>query len=504
MHNFFNAFICLLLGMILSFSQSPYDYWFLIFPVFSGLYLIYTKFDSKKWVFISSFLFGIGYFVAGLNWIGNALLVEGNEYKWVWPLAVIALPTALSLFTALSVTVAHIVSAKKTAIGFVVFCSCLALSEFIRGYVFTGFPWNLYGYTWLGLFPVAQISALVGPYGLTYFTIIWGAVFGYLFLNKRKALAVVIPVLLSFFLAYGFGQVRLLNKNNLDVLDTKVGVVQPNIEQATKWKPEELAKNFQTHVDLSKGLDGRQKIIYVWPETAIPPSILNSIAAKEQFQTFLKSDNSILISGALSALPNTQTRRIEYFNAVFSFDGKNAPVKLYDKSHLVPFGEYIPFQKYIPLSPVVSFTGFQRGDGPETIDLSDFPSFSPQVCYEIIFPNRAINKFSERPEFILVVTNDAWYGDSAGPRQHFASARFRAIEQGISVVRSANTGISGVIDPYGRIVNMLDINQRGIIDVYIPQAIENKTLYSFLGDIIFFFSAIFGVLFGFFYRKIDF
>jgi len=493
-------FLCLLMGVVLSYSQAPHHYWFLIIPVFSIFYYLYTTFDSKRAVFFASFLFGIGYFVSGLHWIGNALLVEGNEFKWVWPLAVIALPTLLSLFTALSVTVSHFVAHKKTWVGFLVFCAALSLSEFIRGYIFTGFPWNLYGYTWLGLMPIAQSVSVIGPFGLTFLTIIWGASLGHLYLHKKKTVPLFIIVILSFFLTFTCGYYRITNTNIEYFVDVQMHIVQPNIEQASKWKPTELARNFERHLALSQVATNKKTVI-VWPETAIPPSLISSITVKERFKSLLSGDR-ILLSGALAVMPDKESKKLNYHNGLFLFNGVDEPQNLYSKSHLVPFGEYIPFQEYIPLNPVVSFTGFQKGNGPTTLDLEGFPNPSPQVCYEIIFSNRAVNKEQPRPDYILAVTNDAWYGDSAGPRQHFAIAQFRAIEQGLSVVRSANTGISGLITPLGTIEKNIALQSGGFISAELPKPLNKNTFYSKFGDILFFFTVFFIFLFGCFHRKI--
>ncbi len=484
--NIYNYVLCAILGVVLTFTQAPYEYWFLIFPVFSGLYYLYCQFETKKSVFFGVFLFAFAYFVSGLHWIGNALLVEGNEFKYIWPLAVIALPCLLSLFTASSLLFAHILTAKKTVLGFLAFCTFLALSEFVRGHIFTGFPWNLYGYTWLGLMPVAQISSAIGPYGITFLTILWGGVFGYIFLHRQKSVLLPLFVIISFLATFAYGQIRLSNDADKNIDDVFIRIVQPNIPQETKWDPDALVQNFEKHINLSKDIPTDKKTMIIWPETAIPPTIISSLTAKKEFQSILNK-NTILLTGGLEVLPATATRTLEYHNAILKFDGENEPEKIYSKSHLVPFGEYIPFQRFIPLKPVVSFTGFKRGDGPTTIRFDGYPSFSPQICYEIIFPGRMVDSEEGRLDFILTVTNDAWYGDSAGPRQHFASARFRAIEQGIPVLRSANTGISGIIDPYGNVINYLPLMQTGVIDGLIPQSLGKPTLFGLFGNVFFLF-----------------
>ncbi|MEM8833209.1 MAG: apolipoprotein N-acyltransferase [Pseudomonadota bacterium] len=488
--------MALVLGVVLSYSQAPYHSWFLTFISFGGFYFLFETLEKKREVFLLSFIFSIGYFVAGLNWIGNALLVEGNEYRWVWPIAVIALPCLLSLFPALFLSVARYLSKAKTMESFLLFCVLLSLAEFTRSFIFTGFPWNLYGYTWLGLFPIAQSVSLIGPFGLTFLTIFWGAVFGFVSIHCQKSIPVFTIALATFLMTYGYGFYRLdsaiVNGNE----DIAVTVVQPNIPQAEKWDPDKLVANFEKHMELSSQQSNVKKEIIIWPETAIPPALINAPSVKQRLQSIL-NEHRILLSGGLAITQDPKTQKREYHNAVFQFDGRSTPERLYNKSHLVPFGEYIPFQQFIPLTPVVNFTGFQKGNGATTIDLAGWPSFSPQICYEIIFPNRMVAKDAERPDFILTVTNDAWYGGSPGPRQHFAQARFRAIEQAIPVIRSANTGISGIIDPYGRVVEKLSLLESGFIQQNLPKSLSNRTLYSSVSNWLYliFCGSVFAILF---------
>jgi apolipoprotein N-acyltransferase len=178
--------------------------------------------------------------------------------------------------------------------------------------------------------------------------------------------------------------------------------------------------------------------------------------------------DTLLLTGVLAANSKENQNRIQYYNGLMSWKPNTAPKRVYDKSHLVPFGEYIPFQRFIPLRPVVAFSGFEKGNGPETIKIDDFPSFTPKICYEIIFPRQMIARNQPRPDYILTVTNDAWYGDSPGPYQHFTQARFRAIENKLPVIRSANTGISGIIDPYGRVVQQTNLMEEAVVSSELP------------------------------------
>lgn len=475
-------------GVGLSFTQSPYDLWPLIFIYFGGFYILYSFAKTKLAAFLIGFCFAIGYFIAGLNWIGNALLVEGNEYRWVWPLAVIALPTLLSLFTALYVTIAHILFDKRSWAGFLGFCALLTVSEWVRGYAFSGFPWNLYGYGITSFYTIDQSLSLIGPYGLTLLTVIWGCGGGFLLLQSPRSSKLIVLLFVLISLAglsfYGSNRLNDITESKF-VADVNLHIVQPNIEQAAKWQPEKLSENFDRLVELST-LDhaSETKNIVIWPETALPPIFLKNSAIDQRLYYTL-GENSILLSGGLDVDVDTDTGIHQYHNSLMLWRDSLPSQRLYSKSHLVPFGEYIPFQKYIPLPTVTNFSGFQKGGGTQTISLEGFPSFSPLICYEIIFPNKAVDQHSgARPDFILAITNDGWYGDSNGPYQHFSQARFRAIEQGIPVVRSANTGISGVIDSYGRVVEKTRLLESDAVSIGLPTKLPT-TVYGKFGDLIF-------------------
>jgi apolipoprotein N-acyltransferase len=488
-----------LFGAGLSFIQAPYNFWFLIFPCFGFFYFLYAQAQTKRQVFLYGFVFAFGYFTLSLYWIGNALLVEGNNYRWVWPLAVVALPALLSLFTALYLTIAHIVFSKNTWNGFLGTCALLGISEWVRGHAFTGFPWNLYGYSWIDVLPIAQSVSLIGPYGLTLFTIIWGASIGFSLSEascKNKKIILTLSIF-SFIGFYVLGDQRLSNSSE-DVHDNiSIHIVQPNINQADKWKADELVLNFEKHLQLSILEKNNKKNIIIWPETSLAPSFINNATVNQRIYSII-GVNDVLLAGGLNISRQLDSAAPEYNNALMLWSPKERAKQLYTKSHLVPFGEYIPFQKYIPIPTITSFSGFKKGMGAETIQIDDLPSFSPLICYEIIFPHEVLNKKNDRPDYILTITNDGWYGDSAGPYQHFSQARFRAIEQGLPVVRAANTGISGIIDPYGHVTRKTKLLESSSITSPLPRGLKKATGYSAYQDLLFF--IIFALFFGIGFR----
>lgn len=481
----FFAIACVFAGWVSAFAMSPVSFWPCLFIGLSSLYWLYSKTNGAGQAFASGFFFAIGYFVTGLWWIGNALLVEGNEFRWVWPISVIGLPTLLGLFTGTYLAIARMIADPKMPKGFWAFVFFLTFSEWARGNAFTGFPWNLYGYVWADHLPMAQMAHYIGAYGMTFLSVLWAALAGYLFLHKapiKRKFMLCLATAFAMLFIYNIGKARLdsnptvLDKNNALV------VVQPNIPQDMKWDPIALQENFEKMVSISRagdfGSPPPRNVYIVWPETAISPQIYTQTTNMDLIQSLLKTytgSNAYLITGIL--LRTGQGEDVKYGNSVTMMNKDMDVLAVYNKYHLVPFGEFIPFQKWIPLKPVVRFKGFERGGGPATLAHANIPPFSPLICYEVIFPDVVTKMTGERPQWIVNVTNDGWYGDSAGPYQHFAQTRLRAIEEGLPVIRSANTGISGVIDPYGRIIEQGNIFEEAALVTHLPKPILGKNPY---------------------------
>ena len=444
------------LGGFSALAMAPANFWPALFVGLSGFYILFSKTETPLKAAVTGFVFSFSYFLFSLSWMGNALLVEGNPYWWAWPLAVCGLPVILALFTAVGCYVHKYFSSGQNAVfSYAAFVFLLALCDYARGHLFTGFPWNLYGYTWIDVLPIAQIAALHDIYLLNFLTILWAAAPGFLLIahyqNKIKAvLAVILSA--SFIFGYGFGIYRIHKAPVKYHADYEAVIVQPNIKQHEKWNSDKRIENFQTHIDLSrynpdKNAHDMTAYYIIWPETALAPDLLKTSWAISQIRDVLNSypAKAYLITGALRYDPNTDT----YFNSILTFDQSAKIIHTYNKSHLVPFGEYMPFENIFDIAPLVGFTGFEKGMGPEMLSMPEGITFSPLVCYEIIFPGKAYDNNLSSPDMIINVTNDAWYGDSAGPYQHLVQSKFRAIETGLPVLRSANTGISVLITPLG-------------------------------------------------------
>lgn len=486
-----------LLGFLSTFAMSPWDFPPVLFVTFSGLYLLLSRGSKTRPSFFCAFAFGFGYFLFGLLWIANALLVEGNEYAWAYPLAVAVLPAILAFFPALALTFWRKFYSPEKLSGFLGFAALLGLSEWLRGHIFTGFPWNLYGYTWIGFLPVAQIAAIADAYLLTFLTIVWCAAPGFLLWYKagRLAKAVTALTIVATFLMsalYGGGKLQIETGSRQDI---SIVLVQPNIPQSEKWEPELFAAHFNKHLDLTES-QGRSagpdvKTTYViWPETAIPLAFTHHPDAASMIAQSLSyfPEKTYLLAGAITRPDKKSGQQAPYYNSLVIYNQKGKLLDKYDKFHLVPFGEYIPYEETLNLTPITGFGGFGKGSGPKTLSVEPDFFFSPLVCYEIIFPGEVTenNGEHEKPGAIINVTNDGWYGISAGPYQHLTQARFRAIEEGIPVIRVANTGFSGVIDGHGKLLEITDLYAEDARRMYLPKNTRTKKTILYLSIIVLF------------------
>jgi apolipoprotein N-acyltransferase len=262
-------------------------------------------------------------------------------------------------------------------------------------------------------------------------------------------------------------------------------VVQPSIPQSLKWRADQRAAHLRLLVELSVAPGTADPTVIIWPETAVPYLLAAEPRLRQELAP-LVPPGGYLITGAPRVDPQDPEGAI--WNALHALDGRGEVVATYDKAHLVPFGEYTPFRGLLGLAKLtVGSRDFSAGPGPVALELPGLPAFSPLICYEVIFPGAVTPAApAAAPGWLLNLTNDAWFGDSSGPYQHFASARIRAVEEGLPLVRAANNGISAVIDSYGRVVDQINLNDRGIIDAELPEAATSRTIYSYAGNHLYF------------------
>jgi len=447
---------------------------FLIFPIFLWLLSGATR---RRAAFAIGWWFGFGFFAFGLYWIGNALLVFSDKFAWLLPFASAGLPAFLAFFCGGASTVAwfgktHLQRALLLALAW-------TASEWIRGHILTGFPWNLIGYSWTGSEAMLQSAALFGVYGLSLAVMISACLpaahDSFKSWWRMAAISLAIPLVV-----WAGGSIRLAIAPATEFVENiGLRIVQSNIPQREKWAREHQARNLKLFLDLS--IKDRPDWIthVIWPETAATFFLTRNPEIRRALATAVPS-GGLLLTGA----PRRDAKAGTIHNAMVAIDDAGRIAGTYDKFHLVPFGEYVPFAKYLPIEKLTpGRTGFTPGPGPRTLSLPGLPIVSPLICYEIIFPgNVALD--SERPNWLLNMTNDAWYGLSAGPHQHLAQARVRAVEEGLPLVRAAYTGISAIVDPYGRVLQQRALYDAGTIDTKLPLPIAGPPFYAIWGDFV--------------------
>lgn len=429
--------------------------------------------------------FGFGYFLAGLWWLGSAFLVDADEFLWALPLGVVGLPMVLALFTALGFGVSGALW-RADLWRIPLFTALLALTEWLRATQFTGFPWNAWGMAFGQGDILAQTAALGGLHWLTLLVIFIHAAPATLADAGSRGARVAMPaaaaVMLLLTAAYGVWRIP---AGSMPVLpDVRLRIMQPNIDEAERADPAFRASTIQRYAAISEqeGPNGERledATHLIWPESSFPflvdhtPEALDEIAA-------LLPDGTVLITGAARAdAPLPGEDRYRFFNAIRVYDSNALSLGTYDKVHLVPFGEYLPFDGLLRWLGIRQFVhtpgGFEAGETREPLIAPGLPPISSLICYEAIFPEEAIllPLSSDSRGLLLNLTNDAWFGLTPGPYQHFAQSRLRAIEQGLPLVRAANTGISGVVDPFGRpVAPVLALGTAGIVDSALPEALE--------------------------------
>lgn len=453
-------------GGISALALPPFGFIPALFLGIGYLYILTAQSPSGQQAFVINWLFSFGYHAFGLYWIGNALLVEGNPYWWAWPLAVCGLPAILAFFQAFAGFFARKFFDLHKFTGVLAFAALSGFYEWARGHAFTGFPWNLYGHVWAEEIEILQIISVIGIYSLTTLTVFWCGAAGWLALKRHRGLLIPSLLAISLLIPYAYGA-TLVTRHEPVQSGVRVKLVQGNVPQSEKWDREKIWPDFQERIKLSsyETQDNGAPVMIVWAETAISHWMLDDPAAMHEIKAMLSAykDGAVLLTGVLRHESETD----RYYNSLIMIDADGKISNVYNKNHLVPFGEYIPFQEWIPLEPVARFRGFSGGGKPTTYETAFGTRYSPMICYEIIFSGNVIDK-NNRPDFILNVTNDSWYGISPGPYQHLAQARFRAIEEGLPVVRVADTGISAVIDSQGRITAQLGLEEKGAMTAPLP------------------------------------
>lgn len=472
----FQLVVAFALGSSAVLALAPFSF-SLVLPVsFGGLYYLTTAAGRVK-SFLTGWVFGFGYFLFGLSWIAESFFVEPERFGWLAVPAVIGLAGGLALFPAVAMVIFAATKTKAVS-GALVFAACWSGLEWLRGTIFTGFPWNLIAYAWAEYDVPRQVAAFFGSYGLSHVTVLLAVLPIAAFRSDRRQRK--FATTLFVFIAAAIwvnGEISLRVEEQQTTF--KIRIVQGNIPQRQKWDPAYRERNIARYLDLSS--QPGEFDILLWPESTFPGYLEEDFWMLEEIARLLPS-NALLFTGAKTR--NITADKIQYQNVILAINSKAKILGRYAKHHLVPFGEYIPLKGLVPLGRFAEGQGdFTPGSGPQTFGNLQLPKVGLSICYEAIFPGNIIDA-KDRPEWIFNATNDGWFGATIGPKQHLASSRMRAVEEGLPFIRAAGTGISAIIDGKGRLISSLSLGETNILDGTLPAALS-PTPFSRYGQIMF-------------------
>jgi apolipoprotein N-acyltransferase len=480
-------FVTIICGAFAGGAMAPFHWVILLIPSFVSLLFLVASSNNKRRAFLIGWCFGLGHFAVGFYWVGHAFLVDAASYGWMAPIAIMGLAAGIGIFPGLVTLFSWLISRRVNANVYgqvFILAAIWTTFEWVRSWIFTGFPWNLIGTVWANSDPMMQFSAYGGVYGLGLVTIIAAAMPAVLAFDnnyQRSKWGVGICILvIGLIWGGGFWRLSVPSPGYVDGIQLRL--VQPNIPQHLKWKAGHKIGHVKRQFDLSTRVfdDGVRPSHIIWAETAVPFNLANDPRLLSYLGAAVP-ENGYLITGAPRATPPGMPKPT-YWNSVHAIARTGKVIANYDKAHLVPFGEYVPFREILSMSKLTAGrVDFTPGEGARVWSLPGLPAVAPLVCYEAIFPAE-VTSLGNEPEWLLNVTNDAWFGMSAGPYQHFAAVRFRAVEMGLPLVRVANTGISAVVDAYGRTERFLDLGQEGVVDSPLPRRLTERPLYGRYGD----------------------
>lgn len=457
-------------GSLSALSFAPFHLW----PIMGISLTILMRFllgaQTKKEAVGYAFGYGFGLGLFSMGWLSNALLIEPGTFMAFIPFVYIGMGIFFGVFYAIPAFISMFASTPVRRV--LCFTAAFCFFEWVRSWFLSGFPWNLTGMVLTGMPFLVQSAALWGVYGLSFL---------FLLLFCSAALGWRCKLfwsMLCVWILIGIGGAYRLYTASLDtVWGVQLRLVQPAIKQSLKWDPAAGEENLSRLINLSRAHN--ETITHViWPESAVPFLIDQDEAQRLRLMSASRQ-GSTLITGGLRLAEKTPPR---LSNSIYILDDLTDIQGVYDKSHLVPFGEYMPLSDIIPIQKVVPIPAdFKAGDHVRTLLVPKAPPAGMLVCYEIIFSGQVVEK-NNRPAWLINVTNDGWYGLSAGPYQHFDMAKMRAVEEGLPVVRAANNGISAVINPYGLPTAWLDLDKQGVLDAPLPVALK-PTFYAQTGPL---------------------
>ncbi len=457
--------VFMLLGAFAALGQAPWELWPVTLVVLALIFGIYERTTGWRQGALLGWAIGTGYFLVALSWIVEPFLIDIPRHGWMAPFALLGLAAGLALFWSAGLGLGRAMGG-----GVAGFVGGLGLIETARGYLFTGFPWARHGQVLIDT-PLLHWSSYFGGLGLLALLLLasvalWRAVQG----RSDGVIGCVAAALL-----WPLGAWLTPDASAPDEAPT-VRLVQPNAPQHEKWKRDKVQEFFDRQLAFSSASDTRPDLI-VWPETAVPVMLNDAASTLE------------VISDAAGGVPVVvglqRYNGPRIYNSLALIEAGGTVASVYDKHHLVPFGEYMPFGDVMARFGIYGLAanegqGFSSGPGAQVIDMGPLGRALPLICYEGIFA-QDVRAAPERPNFMLLITNDAWFGEISGPYQHLAQARLRSAEQGLPMIRVANTGVSAMIDATGKVTASIPLGEAGWLDAALPPPLP-PTIYARTGD----------------------
>ena len=508
--NFLNAVYIIFLGVISSYSLPPYNYFIINFFTFS-LFFIFLYVKREKNLISESFFkygwfFGFGYFLSSLYWISISLTFDEN-FKFLIPLAIILLPAALAVFYGVITYLFSILYSKNLISSFLIFSVLFGSFEFIRGYIFTGFPWNLISYSFSENVYFIQILSVIGTYSFNLICISFFSLPAVFILRKNSKQIIIcfffILISVSFVI---FGYLKNSQFNSLDSVKNLfvIRAVSPNISLDRFYLRQEELKIINELITLSEP-EKKLPTIFLWPEGIIPDSYLRDMSIYRNLFLNNFGENDLIIMG-LNSIETIDDKNL-FFNSMAVFDNKMNLSKSYNKVNLVPFGEFTPFENILGLIGLKTITNdyqsFSSGKDRAPLNIKNNKidvSLLPLICYEIIYSGK-LSK-SNNFEYIINISEDGWFGNSIGPKQHFSHSIFRSIESGKYIIRSANNGITAIVNPIGIIEQKVEFGSTGYVD-FTESKITKSTLFMKYGNKIFFIIILIYIFLIFSFNKLE-
>ena len=506
---YFESILLILLGLFSSLSLPPFNYVVINFLTFSLFYIFLIKkiefYKNKRIFFLYGWLFGFGYFVSNLYWISISLTFDQN-FKFLIPFTIILIPGLLALFYAYVAYLFVVLKPNKNLSSFFLFSLIFGIMEFLRGSILSGFPWNLIAYSFSNQIEILNITSIIGTYSFNLFCIsLFTSPSIFILRENKKDISICIAFLITTMSFYIFGSQNLIKFNNQEVkkLDYKIRILSSNISIDRFHKNIDPITAIEELIEISSPRKN-EKIIFIWPEGIIPGISQDQLKEYKWLFENKFNENHLLVIGI--NIKEDKNNVVKYFNSLSIFDHNLNIINSYKKINLVPFGEFLPLEKILKSIGLKTITNnyhsYSRGKDRELINLN-YNNFLvkilPLICYEIIYTG---NIFTESNfDYIVNISEDGWFGQSIGPKQHFIHSIYRAIESGKYVLRSANNGTSAIINPLGVIEQKVDIDKLGYIDLTESVKIE-KTFFSKYGNKIFAFIILLYIFLIFSFNKL--